>query len=204
MLPSSNKTYETFWRQAGRWLAAPAPDPVALSVPSVPVGSRASLTFDVRDAAFRPVTDGTVRVRATDPSGNVRELPAVADGEVSGRFVAQLPSEQAGLVRVDAEARRGTELLGTAREWALIGGVDREMSDPGRNDDVLERLARETGGARFTAAEGVALRDKLVAAASAAVRPPEERELWQTPWMLALVVCVLCVEWGLRRRWGLR
>ena len=62
MLPSSNKTYETFWRQAGRWLAAPTPDPVALTVPSLPVGGRGALTLDVRDTAFRPVSDGTVRV----------------------------------------------------------------------------------------------------------------------------------------------
>jgi uncharacterized membrane protein len=204
MQPSGNKTYETFWRQAGRWLAAPAPDPVALAVPSVPVGGRAALTLDVRDTAFRPVSDGTVTLRATDPTGAVRELQAVPDAEVSGRFVAQLPAEQAGLVRIDAEARRGTELLGTAREWALVGGVDREMIDPRRNDDVLDRLARETGGARFTAADGRALRDKLVAAAAAASRPPEERELWQTPWMLALVLGMLSIEWGLRRRWGLR
>jgi hypothetical protein len=204
MLPSTNRTYEMFWRQAGRWLAAPAPDPVALAVPSVPLGGRAALTLDVRDESFRPVSDGTVRVRATDPSGSTRELQAIADGDVSGRFVASVPTEQAGLVRIDAEARRGGQLLGTARDWALVGGVDRELADPRRNDDVLDRLARETGGARVAAADGNSLRDRLVAAAAAAARPPVERELWQTPWMLALVLGVLSVEWGLRRKWGLR
>jgi len=204
MLPSSNRTYETFWRQAGRWLSAPAPDPVALAAPSVPVGGKASATLDVRDASFHAVPDATVVLRATAPSGAVHELQTVPDAEVAGRFVASLPTDQAGLVRLDAEARRGADLLGTSREWALVGGVDREMADPRRNDDVLERLARETGGAHVATDAGALLRERLLAAAAAGVRPPEARELWQTPWMLLLILGTLCVEWGLRRRWGLR
>jgi hypothetical protein len=204
MLPLDNRSYETFWRQAGRWLSAPAADPVSLSAPSVTVDGHGVATLDVRDNAFRPIADASVLVRATDPSGAVRELQAVPDAEVAGRFVAPLPTDQPGLLKLDAEARRGTELVGSAREWALIGGADKELSDPRRNDDVLERLARETGGARVTADQGRTLRDRLVAAATAAQRPPVQRELWQTPWMLALIVGVLCVEWGLRRRWGLR
>jgi hypothetical protein len=78
------------------------------------------------------------------------------------------------------------------------------MADPRRNDDVLERIARETGGARVSGDDGRALRERLLAAAAASSRPPEQRELWQTPWMLALLTAVLCLEWGLRRRWGLR
>jgi uncharacterized membrane protein len=204
MLPSSNRTYETFWRQAGRWLSAPASDPVALSAPSVTVGGHGDATLDVRDASFRPVADASVVIKVTDPGGAAHELQAVPDAEVAGRFVATLPTDQPGLLRLDAEARRGSDLLGTAREWTLVGGVDTELADPRRNDDVLERIARETGGVRVNADAARSLRDRLVAAAAAASRPPVQRELWQTPWMLALIVGALCVEWGLRRRWGLR
>jgi uncharacterized membrane protein len=204
MLPSDDRTYERFWRQAGRWLSAPAGDPVSLSAPSVTVDGHGAATLDVRDTAFRPVPDASVLIRATDPAGVVRELQAMPDAEVSGRFVATLPTDQPGLLKLDAEARRGTSLIGTAREWALVGGADKELTDARRNDDVLERLARETGGARVSADQGRTLRDRLVAAAAAASRPPVQRELWQTPWMLALIVGMLCVEWGLRRRWGLR
>jgi uncharacterized membrane protein len=204
MLPSSNRTYETFWRQAGRWLSSPAPDPVALAAPSVTVGGRGAATLDVRDTSFHVVPDATVIVKATDPAGAVHELQAMPDAETAGRFVAALPTDQPGLLRIDAEARRGAELLGTAREWALVGGVDRELSDPRRNDEVLERIAHETGGLRMSGDDARTLRDRLIAAAAAASRPPVQRELWQTPWMLALIVGALCLEWTLRRRWGLR
>ncbi|MBI4485947.1 MAG: VWA domain-containing protein, partial [Acidobacteria bacterium] len=36
MLPSTDRTYELFWRQAARWLAGSAPDPVAITVPDAP------------------------------------------------------------------------------------------------------------------------------------------------------------------------
>jgi uncharacterized membrane protein len=204
MLPSDDRTYETFWRQAGRWLSAPAGDPVALSAPSVTVDASASATLDVRDTAFRPVPDASVVVKVTNPGGVVSELPAVPDAEVAGRFRVPLPTDQPGLLKLEAEARRGAELIGSAREWSLVGGADKELTDPRRNDEVLERLARETGGARVAADQGRSLRDRLAAAAAAASRPPVQRELWQTPWMLALIVAALCAEWGLRRRWGLR
>jgi hypothetical protein len=33
---------------------------------------------------------------------------------------------------------------------------------------------------------------------------PGQRDLWQRPWTFALLIALLCAEWTLRRRWGLR
>jgi uncharacterized membrane protein len=205
MLPSSNKTYEVFWRQAGRWLSSSAPEPVEISGDAIPAGGRGAITVGVRDKQYRAVADADVRLRATDSSGAVRDLTTVPDATTPGRFTAALHAEQAGLLRLDAEARRGSELVGSAREWLLVGGVDPELADPRRNDGVLQRLARESGGAWLSDRELPSLRDLLLASTAAASRqPPEERDLWHTPWMLLLIVTALTVEWTLRRRWGLR
>ncbi len=204
MLPSSNRTFERFWRQSGRWLAVQAPDPVSVSATSVPVGSRSDIVVDVRDPAFRPISDASVRLRVTTPSGGTSEPALVPDTTVAGRFVGRWPAEQAGLVRLDVEARRGSELIGLARDWALIGGSDRELADPRRNDEVLDRLARETGGARVEPANATRLRDLLAAAAAAGAHPPEERELWHSSPVFLTLLALLILEWALRRRWGLR
>jgi hypothetical protein len=42
------------------------------------------------------------------------------------------------------------------------------------------------------------------AAARRAERPPEWRDAWHTGWMFAFIVLAVSLEWGLRRRWGLR
>ncbi|MEO5821193.1 MAG: glutamine amidotransferase [Vicinamibacteraceae bacterium] len=204
-LPSSDHTFETFWRQAGRWLVASAPEPVALSVPAVSVGETATLSVDVRDAGFRPLPDATVRLRVTR-AGATQDLQATPDATRPGRFTAPVPADQPGLLRVDVEARRDGAPVGEAHEWTLVGGVDREWADPRRNDGVLDRLARGTGG-RLIAEREIGELPALVAAAhaaAAALAPPEARELWHSPWLLLGLLAALGGEWILRRRWGLR
>ena len=204
-MPSSNHTFETFWRQAGRWLVASAPEPVALTVPAVSLGETAALSVDVRDAGFRPLPDATVRLRVTR-GGATQELQTTPDASRPGRFTAPVPSDQPGLLRVDVEARRDGTRVGEAHEWTLVGGVDREWADPRRNDGVLDRLARGTGG-RLVAENEIPQLPALVAtahAAAAAAAPPEARELWHSPWLLLALLGALGGEWILRRRWGLR
>ncbi len=204
-LPSTDHTFETFWRQAGRWLVASAPEPVALAVPAVSLGETATLTIDVRDASFRPLPDATVRLRVTR-GGATQELQATPDATRPGRFTAPVPADQPGLLRVDVEARRDGAPVGEAHEWTLVGGVDREWADPRRNDGVLDRLARGTGG-RLVADREIGQLPSLVSAAhaaAAAAAPPEARELWHSPWLLLGLLGALGGEWILRRRWGLR
>ena len=117
-----------------------------------------------------------------------------------------MPADQPGLLRVDVDARRDGAPVGEAHEWTLVGGVDREWADPRRNDGVLDRLARGTGG-RLVAETRFAQLPALVAAAhaaAAAAAPPEARELWHSPWLLLGLLAALGGEWILRRRWGLR
>ncbi|HVB38687.1 MAG TPA: glutamine amidotransferase, partial [Vicinamibacterales bacterium] len=80
MMPSSDQTYDIFWRQVVRWLAAPAPDPVTIAASDdLEPGDRVPVSVTVRDAAFEPVGDATVRATVTAPGGReetLRETPA--------------------------------------------------------------------------------------------------------------------------------
>jgi len=206
MVPSANHTYETFWKQAGRWLATAAPEPVSLHVPpSLDERALAPIDVEVRDREYRLVPDADVTIRITNPSGATRELTASLDDRRAGRFTSTMEAPQRGLYRVDVDARRAGELLGSAREWVLAGGADREMADPRMNDDVLRRIASETGGAMLTAASLGELPERLTAAASQVVAGARrERDLWHSPFVFLLIVTLLGAEWALRRWWGLR
>ena len=77
LLPSTDQTYDMFWKQTVRWLGADALEPVMLRIE----GGRAEgdpLRMDVvvADEAFAPVFDAAVRVRVTDPNGDAREVSA--------------------------------------------------------------------------------------------------------------------------------
>ena len=204
MVPSSDRSYEFFWRQAVRWLAGPAPDPVAVTVQDTSEpGDSIEIDVDVRDRAFGPVADATVEATLAVPGGETRPLALRRESSASGRFTAALRPVEAGLYRIRADARRGDAALGTADRWFYVGGRDREFAEPRLNEGVLRRVAQATGGQYVRADEVSRIVASLQAILPQSVEP-ERRDLWHEPWAFALVIALLSAEWILRRRWGLR
>jgi len=209
LLPSSDRSYETFWRQAVRWLALPAPDPIAIGLPAgASPGETLPLRIAVRNAAFVAQPDALVDVRVTAPDGRIEQLRAAVPssanvGEDDGRYVARFRPDQPGVYRVSAEARRGSTTLGSASAALLVGGADLEMTDPRLNLQVLQRIALGSGGRVIAAGDGPALLEALSAGVPAA-RIAVTHDLWHNGWSFAVIVVLLGAEWILRRRWGLR
>ena len=203
-LPAADRSFETFWRQAVRWLAEASADPVELTAPlAIAPGGRAVAEIRARDEAFEPVPDASVQVTLHGPDGSTRELPVVRDPARTGLYRAEWLVDRPGVFRVSAAARRGATSLGTADTYALGGGIDAEFSDPRLNRAVLERLTTATGGTYLSIGDV----DRVGAAIRAGKPVPvtrEYRDLWNTGWSLLLVVGLLVAEWLLRRRMGLR
>lgn len=206
LLPSTDRSYDTFWRQAVRWLALPATDPVSVTPPAgANPGDRLPIRVAARDAAFEPLRDATVDLRVTAPDGRLDRLRAAmeaADGN-GGRFVAHYRAEQPGVYRVVAEARRGAEAPRVGSTAFLVGGADLEMTDPRVNLSVLQRVALSSGGKLVTPGDAESLAGDLREAVPAAVLTVR-RDLWHNAWSFAVIIALLAGEWLLRRRWGLR
>jgi uncharacterized membrane protein len=201
LMPSTDRSFDRFWRQAIRWLALPATDPITIDVPAGGApGDTLPLTVRVRTAAFLPERDATVDVQVTAPDGRLETIRAA---DTDRGFVARFQPEQPGVYRVRAEAQRGQARLGTASTSVLVGGADLEMTDPRLNVQLLERLAQASGGRVIAPGDAGALAAALrdaVPAATLAVR----RDLWHNAWSFLAIVALLAGEWILRRRWGLR
>jgi uncharacterized membrane protein len=203
-LPSTDRTHELFWRQVARWLSSSTPDHVS-SAPLAHIlpGATEALSVEVRDKAFEPVRNADVTMQVTLPGGEVRDLkPTLADSKV-GRYTAQTRFEGPGVYRIVTEARRGTEVLGTSRQWALAGAADLELADPRLNEDVLRRISRASGGS-YLDTKDLSRLPSLLASSSDNQAPPQLRELWHNIWIFMAVVMLLGAEWLLRRQWGLR
>jgi uncharacterized membrane protein len=204
MQPSADRSYEFFWRQAARWLAGPAPDPVSIDAPESPEpGDSIDIAVDVRDRAFQPVPDATVEATLALPGGETHPLTLRHEAGTGGRFVAAVRADHAGAYRVSAEARRGSTELGHADRWIYVGGGDREFADPRLNEGLLRRLARASGGRYVRAADAARIPEWLQSVVPQHAEY-EQRDLWQRPWAFAFVIGLLSAEWTLRRRWGLR
>ena len=204
MVPSTDRSYELFWRQAVRWLASAAQDPVAISAPdAVEPGDLMSVDVDVRDAAFASVEDAAIDATVTAPGGEPQSVVLRHADAAHGRQTAAFRPEQAGVYHLRAAARRGTTPLGTADHWVYVGGADREFAEPRLNEGLLRRVARDSGG-RYVRAADAARVAAWLAAALPESPAAEPRDLWHEPWAFALVAVLLTGEWILRRIWGLR
>ena len=206
MLPANDRSYDTFWRQAVRWLALPATDPVTIVAPAgAAAGDAVALRIAARDAAFATLRDPDVKVRVTRPDGRVESIPAVLDTGAGGNatFVARLRADDAGVYRTTAEVQAGGAEPITTSTSLLVGGADPEMADPRVNLRVLQRLAAATGGRIIEPSETGALTQALQSAVPAAVGRIRT-DLWHNGWSFLAIVFLMAGEWLLRRRWGLR
>jgi hypothetical protein len=159
----------------------------------------------VRDAAYQPLRGVDVDVRVSAPDGRLEQLRAAPEtgADAEGRFVAAYRPTQPGVYRVTAEARNGTQSLGSTSSSMLVGGADLEMTDPRLNSQLLQRVAFASGGRVTEEADAASIGDSLVAklpSAALAVR----HDLWHNGWSFSVILMLLATEWILRRRWGLR
>jgi hypothetical protein len=144
-----------------------------------------------------------VTATIVSPDGREHTPPVRRDAESAGRFSAAFTPEQPGAYHVRVQATRGQETIGTADRWMLVGAGDREFADPRLNEAWLRRVARATGGRYVRASDA----GRVAMWLQEAVRQraePERRDLWHQPWVMTVVILILCAEWVLRRRWGLR
>jgi len=77
-----------------------------------------------------------------------------------------------------------------------------EFFDPTMHSAPLRRIAEETGGRFYAAADARGLAEDI-RYAGRGVTSVEERELWNMPIILIALVGLVCAEWGYRRLVGL-
>jgi hypothetical protein len=204
LLPTTDQSYERFWRQAIRWLAQSAPEPVSITLPAAPApGDGVSIAIAARDAGYAPRADAVIDVRVTSPSGRVDTVHADPVPSRRGQFRAAVRASEPGIYRVAVDARQGQTPLGSAAGTMLVGGVDPEMTDPRLNEDTLQRVARASGGAVLGVGDTRTLLDRLNAAAPGTVLALR-KDLWHTGWSFGILAGLLAAEWLTRRAWGLR
>jgi len=202
LMPATDVTYDSFWRQSLRWLAGASPGAVEVHGPvdAIP-GEPVKLGLRIRDTKFEAAPSARASVTVEGPAGE-RESPIPAGSDDPALQTALFTPSQEGVYRVRADVRWPDGRVESASTSVLVGGADAEMTEPWRHDAALARIAEESGGALVAESD----LDTLPALLHKAAGAPElrEKELWHQLWVFALFVVMLATEWSLRRRWGLR
>src|SRR6185312_14203647 len=100
--------------------------------------------------------------------------------------------------QVKTTAVRNQTELGSGLLHARATAGDSEYFDAAMRSSLLNRLAEETGGRFFTPATAASL-PEAISYSGRGVTVVEERDLWDMPIVLMLLLGLIAAEWGYRR-----
>ena len=202
-VPVTDTTHAMFWRRMVRWLVDGVPDQLNLLTghDRVEPGEAVRFTAEVLDAAYVEVNDAQVEAHITSPSGKGADVPMEWTVERDGEYGAVFNPDESGLYEIKVTATRdGKELAGNVMHLRVSAG-DSEFYDAAMRAPLLKRIAEETGGRFFTPANASSL-PEAISYSGRGVTVVEERELWDMPALLMLLLALLGAEWAFRRTRG--
>ncbi len=202
-IPVEDLTHETLWRRLLRWLVDGVPEPVTASAARdrVERGERVDLLAAVRDRVYVEVNDARVTARILSPSGRAVEQPMALVVDRPGEYRTSVALEEDGLYEVRVRATGGDQSLGENTTYVRAAPSDAEYFGAGMRAPLLQRVAEDTGGRFYTAETVRSLPDDLTYLGKG-VTVVDEKELWDMPAVLVLLVALLAAEWFLRRARG--
>ena len=199
----ADTTHETFWQQMLRWLVVGATGLVTASTARTVLedDSHVSLRAEVRDKAFHPVSHARVEARITGPDGASQTIAFRPVPEEPGVYQAEWSAAQAGGYTAEVRAWVGESELG--RDTVAFRREDgvAEGFHATQDRELLETLARETGGRYYSPGEARRLA-REISYSEAGISVRETRDLWDMPAVLLLALGLRSAEWLLRRKWG--
>jgi uncharacterized membrane protein len=208
MMESKDKSFETFWRNLLRYLVDPVRTPVEATTERsyYGTGEQVRIRAEVSDENFVRVGDASATASITAPSGDTFEvlMKPNSEGDFDGHIAGFVPDEE-GLYRVEVKPARTSKQGGplmTAQSNFLVGPINREARDAAQNEELLKRIASETGGGYYSSSQAGGLVEDLAhTEGPGTVR--ETKDLWDMPINFLLVVGLAAGEWFIRKRKGL-
>jgi uncharacterized membrane protein len=203
-IPLEDQTHQNYWRQLLRWLVEGVPDTVDVRTTAdrIEPGDVVTIEAAVADRSFMELNDAGVIAHVTRPGGGTLNVPLQWTGERDGQYRGTFVSSEPGEYEITVDATRSGQPVGTGVAYVLAARGDAEFFDPTMHAAPLRRIAEETGG-KFYTPDNVAGLAEDVRYAGRGVTTIEERELWNMPIVLILLMGVICAEWGYRRAVGL-
>ncbi len=203
-IPLEDETHETFWRQLLRWLVSYVPDRVVATTSRDLVGPGEPVTIDaeVQDETYLSVNNAEVVATVTSPSGAEEELRLDWAVDADGKYQASFTANEVGRHRIAVRALERGVPIGEHVTYVEAADPATEFFDAEMRVPLLERIAEATGGRYYTPETAVTLPED-VSFTESGTTVLEERDLWDMPLVLLLLLGVLGAEWGFRRHRGL-
>jgi len=200
-----DQTHHTFWQRLVRWVVDGVPDRVMASVAPdrVQRGEPVTITAEISDPEYKGINDGRITANVTSPSGKAEAVPMEWTVEHDGEYRARFTPTEDGLykVTVGGTGKDGRD-VGRGSVNLKVAPSDAEYFDAAMRAPLLRRIAEETEGRFFRADETNRLVEAITFSGKG-ITVVEEKELWDMPIILMLLLGLMGSEWMFRRSRGL-
>lgn len=200
--------HQRFWRQIILWLAhkedqTELPVWVKAEPRAIVPGATLTAEFGARSNDGKPLKDADFKVRMTDPSGKVSDVPTQRSGDQP--FVRIEQASEAGTYKLNVVATRNGNIYGEAATRFLVESRDLELDNPAADPEFLRELATLSGGRVIERNKFSDFLDDLIK------HGPENLDdmritrltLWDNWALLLTFVALMTAEWFVRKRKGL-
>lgn len=210
-------SHHRFWKQLVLWLAKQEDTEgsawVKLDTRRLPSGSQVGFTVGLRGRGGVDLPDARFEVKAIGPENAEAPVPTARDrtDERGSFWKTDLPGEYRLVVTARGKDADGKEVAGEAAARFLVYQDTAELTIRRADHDFLKKLAAQGGGQFHRPGELKEFLQQLAAQPLPQLRPravlwPEWKANTLSGFVVGLFllfVALLCVEWFLRRRWGM-
>ena len=208
MLPSADESHETLWRQMIRWLAVSAPERITIAFDRefYNVGDEVNVSVAILDQDYQPDNDGILWMQTTNPLDQVSDTPMEWDITEDGVYRSSFIVEDEGvynlLIDVASAASDASKDSSEKRAAFVVTPSLREYTLAGLDSNLLERIALASGGKYYAIQDTASLVNDIEFTPNA-YSEEIQIDLWDSPWLLLLIISLLCADWITRRVKGL-
>jgi hypothetical protein len=206
LMSAEDESHERLWRQMLRWLAQGALERVSINFdkPFYNAGDTVSVSVKVLDASYEPDNNASLWIQRTDPLGNAVDIAMEWDINQDGTYVSRFEASDEGVYRVlvDVASAAGSGLESEKTAAFVVTPSLREFNNAGRDTGMLSRIADSGGGQYYDLSAARQLINDIDHVPGAYSREVQE-DLWDRPWLLILLIALMCMDWMARRYRGL-
>lgn len=200
-----DKYHYRFWSQVARWMAYRRQMAQGESMRLFYAPDRSHvddvlmLNANVNDRLGGPLDKGTVVVQAISPSGKTQTIRLQpGDADAVGLFTGSFVPKEAGNYRLVASS---TETGASVQTDLSVQGLNREQQGRLARFEVLDEIAKITGGKLVPVSEIPSLSDYLAALPEPAPTVHRTR-IWAHPLWAGFLVLLLGLFWVARKMSG--
>jgi len=208
----ADKYQDPFWHQMAAAIMEPPyavrDKNVALDAGTVNyiAGDAAELRVRLRDDRGRAVTKGHPSAMLFRDGQKVATITLSADDNSGGAFRGKTGPLATGSYEVRVDAHGLVPQTGDLHAEFYVqprgGDAARELADLNCNEELLQQMARASGGEFYREEDARKLVEKLEPMSKGRIEE-SETILWQSWWWFVPIVGLLTIEWILRKRSGL-